>query len=671
MISPIKKRSLLLACYVLLSISLTAQPRSFDSIRRLIPAEKTPAKKAMLLVAAAKSIYSSAPDSSISYCEEAESISRKYHLDVQLAYSLHCECRYLLLKGDLEATLEKLNTAIALFEKHKEQTGLAKAYSLKSIALGRLHKTKEELDYLLKAKGIYETSPDKDGQVAVLLNLSNAYSDIGAYGQAIATLEEIKHMNLPPGETDFYTELNYGNVYYMKHEYNEALYHYEKARQVAGNYRMIDSEITGMTLLAACYLQLNELGKARDNYRAAIALAQQYGLLVEEKDALEGMVDLYEKEKNYLRAFEALKRYKLLDDSLFNIEKVKSIHHVEQKLRLSEKEKIIAEQGFSLEKEKAALAEAKSNAFLLIAGLLLAASVCLFLFYYSRKIKRLLSLIRLQKQEVETQKEIIESKNKDVMDSIHYARHIQGSMLPSAKALEGLFKEHFILYKPKDVVAGDFYWTETIGGLPAIVVGDCTGHGVPGAMVSIVACNALNRAVKEFALSHPAKIFDKVNELMQETFSKSDYEVSDGMDAALCIFDERQMKLYIAAANNPVWLVSPPGITTALWEEPWQLSQVSADKRPIGKFREEVLPFEGKSVSVEKGEMIYLFSDGYADQFGGSKGKKFKYKQLQDLLVSIARLPLPEQRQILEHTLKDWQGNHDQVDDILIVGIRV
>jgi len=671
MIFPIKNRLLTLACCFLLLLPMIAQQRAFDSIRRLIPAEKTPAKKAMLLVAAAKSIYSSAPDSSIGYCEEAEHISRKYNLDVELAYSLHCECRYLLLKGDLEATVEKLNTAIALFEKHQEQTGLAKAYSLKSIALGRLHKRKEELDYLLKAKAIYETTPDKDGQVSVLLNLSNVYGDIGAYDEALATLEEIKSMHLPPGGTDFYTELNYGNVYYLKHEYKEALYHYEKARQAAVTYKMIDSEITGMTLLAACYLQLNEPENAHENYRSAIALAREYHLLVEEKDALEGLVDLHEKEKNYLAAFEALKRYKLLDDSLFNLEKVKSIHHMEQKLRLSEKEKIIAEQGFSLEKEKTALAEAKSNAFLLITGLVLAASVCLFLFYYSRKIKRLLSLIRLQKKEVETQKEIIESKNKDVMDSIHYARHIQGSMLPSAKALESLFKEHFILYKPKDVVAGDFYWTETIGGMPAIVVGDCTGHGVPGAMVSIVACNALNRAVKEFTLTDPAKIFDKVNELMQETFSKSDYEVNDGMDAALCIFDERQMKLYIAAANNPVWLVSPPGISTELWEEPWQLSQVSPDKQPIGKFREEVLSFEAKSISVEKGEMIYLFSDGYADQFGGSKGKKFKYKPLQDLLASIARLPTAEQAHILEKTLKDWQGKHEQVDDILIVGIRV
>ncbi|HRG00334.1 MAG TPA: PP2C family protein-serine/threonine phosphatase [Bacteroidia bacterium] len=206
---------------------------------------------------------------------------------------------------------------------------------------------------------------------------------------------------------------------------------------------------------------------------------------------------------------------------------------------------------------------------------------------------------------------------------------------------------------------------------PVLAVCDCTGHGVPGAMVSIVACNALSRAIKEFKLVDPALIFDKVNELMQETFSKSDYEVNDGMDGVLCIFDKDSMKLHIAAANNPIWIVSPPTIKTDLWEEPWKLSQISADKQPIGKFKEEVAPFTLKTVSVEKGEMIYLFSDGYADQFGGPKGKKFKYKQLQELLSSIAKLAVDEQLSILDKTISDWQGNLDQVDDILIVGIRI
>jgi serine phosphatase RsbU (regulator of sigma subunit) len=434
---------------------------------------------------------------------------------------------------------------------------------------------------------------------------------------------------------------------------------------------MLDSEITGLTNLAEFYQKQKNIPEAKSYYFQALDLAKQNKLIIEESDALKGMTDLYEFEKDYKNAFISLKKFKSIEDSIFNIEKLKSINDIEHKLQLTEKEKIIAEQSLSLEKEKVALASSKNNTLMLIAGLVIVGIAFMFLFYYNSKTKKLFALIQKQKIEVESQKEIIEIKNKDVMDSIHYAKYIQGSMLPSAKAMNNLFPENFVLYKPKDVVAGDFYWTETIDNKPVLAVCDCTGHGVPGAMVSIVACNALSRAIKEFRLSNPALIFDKVNELMQETFSKSDYEVNDGMDGVLCVFDNDDMKLHIAAANNPIWIVSQPTIKTNLWEEPWQLSQISADKKPIGKFKEEVTPFTLKTVSVEKGEMIYLFSDGYADQFGGPKGKKFKYKQLQELLTTIAKLPTSEQFTILNKTITAWQGNLDQVDDILIVGIRI
>jgi serine phosphatase RsbU (regulator of sigma subunit) len=451
----------------------------------------------------------------------------------------------------------------------------------------------------------------------------------------------------------------------------EAIIHFKKCVQVANQYKMLDSEITGLTHLAECYQKQKNIPEAKSYYFQALDLAKQSRLMLEEADALKGMTDLYESELDFKNAFTSLKQYKKIQDSIFNIEKLKSINDIEHKLQLTEKEKIIAEQSLSLEKEKVALASSKNNTLMLIAGLVIVGIAFIFLFYYNGKTKKLFALIQKQKIEVESQKEIIEIKNKDVMDSIHYAKYIQGSMLPSAKAMNQLFPENFVLYKPKDVVAGDFYWTETIDNKPVLAVCDCTGHGVPGAMVSIVACNALSRAIKEFKLSNPALIFDKVNELMQETFSKSDYEVNDGMDGVLCVFDYDTMKLHIAAANNPIWIVSQPAIKTDLWEEPWQLSQISADKQPIGKFKEEVTPFTVKTVSVEKGEMIYLFSDGYADQFGGPKGKKFKYKQLQELLTTVAKLPVTEQNTILNKTITDWQGNLDQVDDILIVGIRV
>lgn len=662
---------LLFLLYFCLSIDSFSQQQKFDSLKGLLKTTTAPKERATLLVDIAKSIYYSIPDSSIGYCEEAEALSKKNNLEVQLAYSLHCECRYLLLKGDIKATIEKLNAAITIFEKQKELKGLAKAYSLKSIALGRLAKKAEELDYLIKAKNIHISLNDTIGLSNVLPNLANAYNDLGQYQNALNVLEEHQKLNIPKSSHEFYIEVNYGLIYYNQHKIIEALTHFETAVTIAHEYKLLDSEITGITHIAECYQKLNNLEKAQIYYQNALTLATENHLLVEEKDALKGIVDLYEKEKNYNLAFFTLKRLKLIEDSLLNIEKIKSINDIEHKLQLTEKEKIIAEQSLSLEKEKVALAASKNNTLMLIAGLVIVGIAFVFLFYYNGKTKKLYSLIQTQKKEVELQKEIIEIKNKDVMDSIHYAKYIQGSMLPSTKAMNSLFTESFVLYKPKDVVAGDFYWTETISNNPVLAVCDCTGHGVPGAMVSIVACNALNRAINEFKLSSPSLIFDKVNELMQETFSKSDYEVNDGMDGVLCVFDFDNMKLHLAAANNPIWVVSPPSIKTELWKEPWQLSQITPDKQPIGKYKEEITPFTLKTVSIEKGEMIYLFSDGYADQFGGPKGKKFKYKQFQELLISIAGLPLDEQKHALDTSIESWRGGLDQVDDILVIGIRV
>lgn len=653
------------------SILGVAQQQKFDSLKLLLKTTFDPKERATLLVDIAKSIYNSIPDSSIGYCEAAGELSKKHNLEVQLAYSLHCESRYILLKGDLKATIKKLNQAISLFEKNKELKGLAKAYSLKSIVLDRLEKRNEELDYLIKAKNIYVSINDSEGLSHILTNLSNVYNDIGDYQNALNQLEEFQKLNLPKNSSEFFIELNYGLIYFNQHNTEVALTHFKKAVNIAHKYKMLDSEITGITHIAESYKRLNNLIKAQEYYQSALTLATQNHLLVEEKDALKGVVDLYEKEKKYNSAFFTLKRLKLIDDSLLNIEKIKSINDIEHKLQLTEKEKIIAEQSLSLEKEKVALASSKNNTLMLIAGLTIVGIAFLFLFYYNGKTKKLYSLIQTQKKEVELQKEIIEIKNKDVMDSIHYAKYIQGSMLPSTKAMNNSFSESFVLYKPKDVVAGDFYWTETINNNPVLAVCDCTGHGVPGAMVSIVACNALNRAINEFKLSNPSLIFDKVNELMQETFSKSDYEVNDGMDGVLCVFDYENMKLHLAAANNPIWVVSPPSIKTELWKEPWQLSQITPDKQPIGKYKEEVSPFNLKTVSIEKGEMIYLFSDGYADQFGGPKGKKFKYKPFQELLISIAHLPLDEQKEVLDTTIESWKGDLDQVDDMLVIGIRV
>jgi serine phosphatase RsbU (regulator of sigma subunit) len=192
-----------------------------------------------------------------------------------------------------------------------------------------------------------------------------------------------------------------------------------------------------------------------------------------------------------------------------------------------------------------------------------------------------------------------------------------------------------------------------------IAAADCTGHGVPGAMVSVVCSNSLDRAVKEFGITEPGKILDKVRELVVSTFEKSESEVKDGMDISLCRINMNKMELQWAGANNPLWLIQNN-----------ILNEIKANKQPIGK-TDRPLPFSTHMIKIERNDHIYLFTDGYADQFGGSKGKKFKYKQFQEQLFSTSGKKPEEQMNILDSKIEQWRGNLEQVDDILVIGIRI
>jgi serine phosphatase RsbU (regulator of sigma subunit) len=215
------------------------------------------------------------------------------------------------------------------------------------------------------------------------------------------------------------------------------------------------------------------------------------------------------------------------------------------------------------------------------------------------------------------------------------------------------------LYKPKDIVAGDFYWAEQIGNLFFIAAADSTGHGVPGAMVSVVCSNALNRSVKEFKLTDTGKVLDKTRELVVETFEKSSTEVKDGMDISLLCVDKQNQKVFWCGANNPLWYVQDN-----------ELKEIKADKQPIGK-TDNPSPFTTHQIDYKDNTTFYLFTDGLADQFGGPKGKKFKYKQFEDLLISINNKFMTEQSAIINQKFEDWKRSLEQVDDVCVIGIKI
>jgi len=262
--------------------------------------------------------------------------------------------------------------------------------------------------------------------------------------------------------------------------------------------------------------------------------------------------------------------------------------------------------------------------------------------------------------------EVVSEKNKEITDSIEYAKHIQNGILPSPNIIHSCLPDSFIFYKPKDIVAGDFYWIHTpspVGegrGEVLFAACDCTGHGVPGAMVSVICSNALNRAVKEFNLIDPGKILTKVRELVVETFEKSENEVKDGMDISLCVWNKNTNELLWAGANNPLWIISSDN----------KLHEIKPDKQPIGK-TDYGKPFATHALQLNKGDSMYIFTDGYPDQFGGVKGKKFKYKQLEGLLMANSKKSMQEQKNILERSFTEWKGSLEQVDDVLVMGIKI
>ncbi|HET6226694.1 MAG TPA: SpoIIE family protein phosphatase [Bacteroidia bacterium] len=305
---------------------------------------------------------------------------------------------------------------------------------------------------------------------------------------------------------------------------------------------------------------------------------------------------------------------------------------------------------------------------ILINGGLLTASVALFtiLLIYSRT--------NLTKKEIIARLSLAESnkqlaiKNKDIFDSINYAERIQHALLPSHEKIAQSLTDFFIFYKPKDVISGDFYWYAKVRTTPAdkqegedvmvIAAVDCTGHGVPGALMSIIGSTILNQTLTNAAINTPAEALTFLNRQINQTLNS----IKDGMDISLCAINMKNKRLQFAGANNPVYILRNK-----------QLTEIKADKQSIGADVEhaEIKTFINNSFQLEENDCVYLFTDGYADQFGGNAGKKFKYKPFQDLLIEIHERPMQEQLNILEKRHLAWKGELEQVDDILVLGFRI
>ena len=263
--------------------------------------------------------------------------------------------------------------------------------------------------------------------------------------------------------------------------------------------------------------------------------------------------------------------------------------------------------------------------------------------------------------EIQEQKELIEAKNLEILDSIRYAKRLQEASLPSRQMLLDLFPENFIIYYPKDIVAGDFYWFGNAGGKHIVVAADCTGHGVSGALMSMLGMSLLNQIVTVDHLSDPAAILDRLHRDVVIALNQDETDSREGMDIIVCVFDQSLKNLEFSGANRPLWVVRGQEILTC-----------STDKMPVGGLQfEERTPFTSQSIQLYSNDRLYLFTDGYADQFGGEQGKKFMTRKMKEVLVETSSLSAAEQSRQLSKHFHDWKGNLEQVDDVLVIGLQI
>ncbi len=315
----------------------------------------------------------------------------------------------------------------------------------------------------------------------------------------------------------------------------------------------------------------------------------------------------------------------------------------------------------------------------LINGGLLILSVALFCVFmirtrYRLTLNEIRSRLELEKSKllIEQKKEEVEEKNKEITSSLRYAKRLQEAMLPPKHLLESFFNQnYFVLYKPRDIVSGDFYWAKKIKTTPVdgiskdyllLAVADCTGHGVPGAFMSLLGSSFLNQSSVERDINSPGDALNYLNQKIISTLNHGygDEEIRDGMDISLVAIELESKLLAYSGANNPIYIVRDK-----------VLEKLAATKQAIGNMNETILPFNNTTTQLQKGDCVYLFTDGFADQFGGEKGKKYRYKQLEEILTSNSQLPFTQQYELLNKSFINWQGELEQVDDVLIVGFSV
>jgi serine phosphatase RsbU (regulator of sigma subunit) len=610
-------------------------------------------------------------DSTMIYCNKYLPLALKAKNEKIVAVLYLMKGRCLTQSGRLDEAADVLRQALAFSKKTNNNMSIVQSL----VALAGIYQevnTTFCISFLNECR-LYENKVNKEIRSSMYTSFGNVYRNIGRYDSALYFYNQ--NLNLINKTTDLapYGGMvgNIGNVYFDMGRYEEAL---QKQFESLEYFKMasdsLDMEIA-LGTIADIYLKKGDSKEALKYYKKATAMSVRLGFIEELSYNYTGLYQCYEQLGNYKEAYIAHRLFKKFNDSIRNVETTKKLTEQELNYRFDTQQKeqqIVQKAKDDLTEEKI-----KHQRLTIYAGFGGGLILVIFLIVSVRNSnirKKINKQLELSHAEINQQKNIIEHKNREITDSIMYASRIQQGILPDAEEIRSLLPNSFLFYRPRDIVSGDFYWMKPLKGsnkigfdeLIGVVVADCTGHGVPGAFMSFIGSTILNQTLNNKKVEGPASALNYLNEQLPLTLKSKikSGQINDGMEAGICVVNKTNNRIYFAGANLNLIRIHDGVIT-----------EIKGDKHSIGLNIEQQKTFTDNEIQLEKGDCIYMFSDGYPDQFGGIKGKKYKYKNLLNFLKENCHLTPDEQLQKLSENFDSWKGNLDQLDDVLLFGMKV
>lgn len=608
-------------------------------------------------------------------------------------------------QGDMDRALVYYQNALKIFQQIDDQVGLANALNNIGIVYRGNGNQEQALENFLSALNLFRKLGNKVGEANTLNNIGNIYYQqekfeqaLEFYEKSLIISEEVGDISSAAGKYS-----NIGGVYLVLGDSTKALESTEKALRLQKQIGDDKGEISTLNNLGAFYIEAKDLDKSLEYFLAAekvqkrigdhtystvtltsigeiyqaigqpqnglnyltraLREAKEYGSTKDEISVYDKLAETYADLGDFKRSYDFQQRAKGIRDSLDRVVSSRDLAEMQIKFETEQKQREI--ELLSKEKEVQDLKITKQNTLrnMIIAVAVLALLMLALIYARYRTKKKANEELDRKNQEIEQQKKTVEEKNWEITSSIEYAKRIQDAVMPTMDQIHSAIPKCFVFYRPKEIVSGDFYWHSKNGEEAFIAAVDCTGHGVPGAFMSMIGNDHLNHIVNVEKRTQPDEILNRLHHEIQVTL-KQKHGVTDnhdGMDIALCAINHKKKRLLFSSANRYLYFIRNG-----------ELNETKGDHFNIGGImHEDVRHYNLYDIPLEEGDVFYIFSDGVSDQFGGDKAKKFGYRRLKELLLEIHQKPMDEQKLIFEKTLVSWMGNNDQIDDFLMIGIRI